>query len=287
MTATNFRVKRFPSRQQFDAVCQRGLSEIRPLQPSAADDDRWGWNFGKAIPPSYWAYGRLRALLALAHAQQLRPKRVLEVAAGDAALSACLEQAGCEVVANDLRSENLEKSIANFTNCNRIRLLAGDVFDLSPADTGMFDLVVACELMEHVAYASDLLKQLKRFLLPGGHMLITTPNGSYFRNRLPTYSQIRNFQELEAKQFKPDADGHLYLITGDEIAAIAQDAGLEIAYMLLWGTPFISGDCGFRHISRILPRKCWYSLELACQQLAGHFLNRLATSLLVVLRIRA
>jgi 2-polyprenyl-3-methyl-5-hydroxy-6-metoxy-1,4-benzoquinol methylase len=287
MKETPFRPPQFPSGQMFEAVCQRGLSEIRPLQASAASDDTWGWNFGAASPPSYWAYGRLRALLALSQAKQLQPKRVLEVAAGDAALSACLEQIGCEVVANDLRSENLEKSVAKFTNRSSIRLVAGNVFDLSPRDVGAFDLVIACELIEHVAFAADLLKQLKRFLAPDGRILVTTPNGRYFRNRLPTYSQIANFEELKTKQFQPDADGHLYLITADEMADIASEAGLEVQYMLVWGTPFICGDCGFRYLSRILPAQCWYSLEQQCQRFGGQFLNRFATSLSVVLGKKA
>jgi 2-polyprenyl-6-hydroxyphenyl methylase/3-demethylubiquinone-9 3-methyltransferase len=286
MKESEFGSTMFPSRQVFTAVCVRGLSEVRPLQSSAAGDDPWGWNFGKATPPSYWAYGRLRALLTLAQAKRLKPKRVLEVAAGDAALSACLQQMGCEVVANDLRSENLEKSVASFTNRNSIRLVAGDVFELCPTDLGTFDLVIACELIEHVAHAPALIKQLKRFLAPGGHILMTTPNGSHFRNRLPTYSQIHNFEELEAKQFKPDADGHLYLITAEELAHIANEAGLEIKCKLLWGTPFIYGDCGFRHISRMLPRQWWYSLELQCQRFGQRFLNRFATSISVVLGIR-
>jgi 2-polyprenyl-3-methyl-5-hydroxy-6-metoxy-1,4-benzoquinol methylase len=286
MKESKFQPTVFPSRQLFEAVCSRGLSEIRPLLPSAAQDDPWGWNYGKANPPSYWTYGRLRALLALGQARQLKPKRVLEVAAGDAALCACLEETGCEVVANDLRSDNLEKSVANFKNRAKIRLLPGNVFDLSPADVGTFDLIIACELIEHVAHGADLLKQLKRLLTPDGQLLVTTPNGNHFRNKLPTYSQITNFDELESKQFKPDADGHLYLITADEMSEIASEAGLEVRLVLLWGTPFIYGDCGFRYASKMFPAQFWYSLELQCQRLGSRFLNKFATSLSVVLERR-
>lgn len=287
MRGTRFEQSPFPSRELFKAVCRRGLSEVRPLKPAAAEDDVWGWNLGRAAPPSYWAYGRLRALLAVNQAKQLAPKRVLEVAAGDAALSACLEQVGCEVVANDLLSENLEKSAAQFTNRQHIRLVGGNVFDLAPTEIGSFDLVVACELIEHVAHAVDLLKHLKRFLTADGNILVTTPNGAHFRNQLPTYRQIQNFNVLEAKQFQPDADGHLYLITADEMAEIASEAGLEVRCLLQWGTPFIYGDCGFRHLSCLLPEEFWYSLELNCQRLGDRFLNRFATSLSMVLGAKA
>ena len=92
----------FPSPKLYSEVCRHGLSVVRPLLSRNAIDP-YGWNYGTARPPSYWAYGRLRSLLALGESLALRPKRVLEVAAGDAALCACLQQTGCNVTANDLR----------------------------------------------------------------------------------------------------------------------------------------------------------------------------------------
>ena len=72
---------------------------------SGYEDDAFGWNYGSVRPPSYWAYGRLRALITLAPSRTLleasTPSRVLEVAAGDAALSACLAKEGHLVTAND------------------------------------------------------------------------------------------------------------------------------------------------------------------------------------------
>jgi 2-polyprenyl-6-hydroxyphenyl methylase/3-demethylubiquinone-9 3-methyltransferase len=168
----------FPTPEFFQQVCEKGLSLIRPFQASAAAHDTWGSNFGRAKPPSYWAYSRLRALLALSEARALRPKRVLEVAAGDASLSACLQEAGSEVVVNDLRSDVLEEAIQRFRNRKQIRTLPGNVFDLTPEAAGCFDLVIACEVIEHVAHAIDFLRHLTRFLTPGGHILLTTPNGT-------------------------------------------------------------------------------------------------------------
>jgi 2-polyprenyl-3-methyl-5-hydroxy-6-metoxy-1,4-benzoquinol methylase len=276
----------FPSKQTFEAVCQHGLGQLRPLHASVRSEDDRLWNFGSAGPPSYGAYGRLRAVLALTQARQLRPRRVLEVAAGDAALSACLEAQGCEVVANDLRSETLTASTAKYLNQTRIRLAPGNVFDLQPAELGLFDLVVACELIEHVAHAPELLKQLKRFLTPDGKILITTPNGAYFRSKLLTYSQIVDFDSLETLQFRPDADGHLYLITPSEMEDIARQAGLVVRSMFVWGTPFVYGDCGLRHLSWMLPSTWWYSLEMICQRFGARFLTRFGNSLSIVLESR-
>lgn len=272
----------FPSWDLFADVCRRGLSVVRPVVPANGSDQE-GWNFGSARPPSYFAYGRLRALLALSESLALRPKRVLEVAAGDGSLCACLQLAGCEVTANDLRKENLEQAVAHFTNGGRIRLLSGNLFDLDPSETGQFDLVIACEIVEHVAHTVDFLRQLKRFLTPDGRLLLTTPNGANFRNPLPTYSEIEDFTALEREQFKPDADGHLFFITPSELKQIASEAGLEVQRLRLWGTPFISGESGARLFSGMLPPRLCYALEHLSQNLGAALLAKLTNSLMAVL----
>lgn len=272
----------FPEHPVFDQVCRRGLSLVRPLRPEAQLADPDGWNYGTAKAPSYKAYGRLRALLTLNVARSLKPKRVLEIAANDAALSACLERSGSQVMANDLRHENLQSSVAYFENRERIGILPGNAFELDPAHTGKFDLVIACEIIEHVAHANDLLKHLRSFLCPGGRILLTTPNGAYFRNKLPTHSQIKDFKKLESQQFKPDSDGHLFLITPGEMRQLATEAGLEVERLQLWGTPFITGESGFRALRPLaLP---YYRLELLSQNLGEAIKERLCNAMTVILK---
>lgn len=281
---------RFPSRLLYQSVCNNGLSVVRPLAPVRAEDP-YGWNYGSAQPPSYWAYGRLRALMALSQARQLlaktpAPSCVLEVAAGDAALSACLAVDGHHVTANDLLEDNLRNSVAHFSNAADIHIVPGNLFDLDPAEIGKFDLVLACEIIEHVAHSVEFLKQLKQFVAPGGRILVTTPNGAYFRNNLPTYSRIQDFTALEKDQFKPDADGHLFLITPEEMKDIASSAGLVTEEITVWGTPFITGQSGVRYLTPMLPAGGWYALERLVQSYTPGLMRTLGSSMSVVLSNR-
>jgi 2-polyprenyl-3-methyl-5-hydroxy-6-metoxy-1,4-benzoquinol methylase len=221
--------------------------------------------------------------MALSDASKLHPDSVLEIAAGDAALCACLADYGCRVVANDLRKEHLESAVSCFQNAANIKLKPGNLFDLDPTDIGLYDLVIACEIVEHVAHTVDFLKQLKRFVAPGGHILLTTPNGSYFRNTLPTHSMIQDFKALESQEFRPDADGHLFLITPQEIIDLASQAGLKVERLSLWGTPFITGHAGVsRFRSMFMCRPC-HSLERLAQRLPIALKARLCFSLSIVL----
>ena len=276
----------FPSYQAFGSACRYGLSTVRPLKASALQSDDWGWNFGFTRGPSYWSYGRLRALITLNIASGLGSQRVLEIAAGDGALSACLQRPGCDVVVNDLRDEVIRASVMNFVNANDIRISAGNLFDLDSGKEGYFDTIIACELIEHVAEPLALLCKLKTFLTPNGRILLTTPNGAYFRNKLPTLSQITDRASLVAEQFKPDADGHLFLVTPEEMQQVAVDANLAIENFCVWGTPFISGECGLRIFRRILPTWLCFTLERMCARFPYFISRRLANSMVCILRER-
>jgi 2-polyprenyl-3-methyl-5-hydroxy-6-metoxy-1,4-benzoquinol methylase len=189
-------------------------------------------------------------------------------------------------VANDLRSDELDRAITQFTSASRIACLGGNVFDLDPRSAGTFDLVIACEVIEHVAHPDELLRTLARFVAPDGAILLTTPNGRYFRNQLPTFAQIGDPTQLEANQFKPDADGHLFLLTPGELAAMAADAGLQVEHILLWGTPFLSGGAGLRLLKGLLPNRACFWLEQSVQQLPASTRARLTNSISALLRPR-
>ena len=256
----------FPDYDTFHDCCARGLSTVDPFKLAELPDP-FGWKFSSGWPPSYSAFGRMRSLLAVHDSLRLKPKRVLEVAAGGGGLAATLAAAGSEVSVNDLRGEFLVEAVAEYSTGNRIRIFGCNLFDLSPVETGKFDLVVACEVIEHVAHPADLLKHLKSFLEPGGRLLLTTPNGSYFRNKLPTFAGVKDFAELEAKQFKPDADGHLFLFTPRELSEVAASVGLAVEHLSVWGTPMLTGHALFRLLAGLPLAKAVYRAENLAQRL--------------------
>ncbi|HEV3470237.1 MAG TPA: methyltransferase domain-containing protein [Pyrinomonadaceae bacterium] len=272
-----------PDYALFAASCRRGLSVVYPFNSDAYADEE-GWKYGARWPPSHKAFGRMRGLLAAQDSARLGPRRVLEVAAGGGGLAALLALGGCEVVVNDLRAEHLADAVREFEGGERVRLVGGNLFDLSPQSLGRFDLVIACEVIEHVAHPGDLLAHLKRFLAPGGRLLLTTPNGSYFRNRLPTYSEVDDPARLEAVQFRPDADGHLFLLTPRELAGLAEAAGLSVERLSAWGTPVLSGHAGLRFLSGPRLTRVAYEAERLAQRLPPAARVRACAQLSAVLR---
>jgi 2-polyprenyl-3-methyl-5-hydroxy-6-metoxy-1,4-benzoquinol methylase len=59
-----------------------------------------------------------------------------------------------------------------------------DLEDGLPYPEESFRLVTCLELIEHVARARELLREIRRVLCPGGYLLLSTPNFSFLNNRL-------------------------------------------------------------------------------------------------------
>lgn len=249
------------------------------------DGDPDGWKFGKGFPPSYPAFGRMRALLAVQDALLLKPQRALEIAAGGGGLSVRLAASGCEVVVNDLNDEMIRRSLREFSDSESVRIESGNVFDLSSERLGKFDLVSACEIIEHVAHPEELVRHLKSFLKPNGRLFLTTPNGLYFRNKLPTYHEVEDVSELEARQFQPDADGHLFLLTPGELVELAESVGLMVERLAVWATPLLNGHAALRHLAGPSMVRAAYFTEVIAQRLPVAWRARACAALSATLQL--
>ena len=272
-----------PEFKLFADACRHGLSVVYPFK-SKISADPFGWKFGSGWPPSYAAFGRMRSLLAVQDALRLKPRRVLEVAAGGGGLAACLAEAGCVVVINDLLEDGTRAAINEYSTGQRLQFIGGSLFALSPEQTGKFDLVIACEVIEHVAHPLELLTHLREFLEPEGHILLTTPNGSYFRNQLPTFTEVDDFSALESRQFMPDADGHLFLFTPRELSDLVAAAGMRIERINCWGSPMLSGHSGFRFIAASGMVGVAYRVEQFVQRLSSGKREHICTALSAILQ---
>jgi len=93
---------------------------------------------------------------------------------------------------------------------------------------GAFDAVLLCEVMEHVAHPDQFMIKVGQLLKPGGIAVMTTPNGLYFKNSLPRFSNCPDPAVFESVQFRPDSDGHIFLLWPDEVRRIAAQSELQI-----------------------------------------------------------
>jgi 2-polyprenyl-6-hydroxyphenyl methylase/3-demethylubiquinone-9 3-methyltransferase len=156
------------------------------------------------------------------------PAKLLDIGGAQGAIAVPLAGLGYAVTVNDLRAD-----VFDFINLIEeekapLKRIVGDIFTVSCPMP--YDIVFAGEVIEHVAHPDRFLKRCCELTSPGGHVIITTPNGNWMRNRLRRFSDFTESErvELEAGQFKPDSDGHIFALQRDEIKALTRAAGLTL-----------------------------------------------------------
>jgi len=178
--------------------------------------------------------------------------RILDIAAAQGNFSLALAELGFDVTWNDLRAELVDYVQLKHER-GPIQYAAGNAFELR--FPSLFDAALITEIIEHVAHPDEFLAKAAALVRPGGSLVMTTPNGAYFKNRLPKFSDCADPAVFESVQFQPNADGHIFLLHPDEIEPLAQKAGLRVEKIALFTNPLSAGYMKTEALLKILPRK--------------------------------
>ncbi len=108
-----------------------------------------------------------------------RAERVLDLAAGEGAVSEFIKSLGCEVVALDISMQALKKAAKR-----GIKTVRADVEKKLPFVNNSFDAVFWGDNVEHLFLPSKTLKEIKRVLIDNGRVIISCPNMGYWRYRI-------------------------------------------------------------------------------------------------------
>ena len=261
---------------------------MRRVHPEPSWPASWRYSFpydeqeiyGEVRNPGYvYAYGnRQRQALRLLTEAVAPGARVLDLAAGQGNFSLALAERGYRVTWNDLRAD-LEGYVRLKHERGDIDFAPGNAFELEfPA---LFDAVLITEVIEHVAHPDEFLAKAAALVKPGGVIVMTTPNGAYFRNRLPRFADCTDPSVFEGNQFKPDSDGHIFLLHPDEVHTLAARAGLAVDELVLFTNPLTNGHLKTAAALQALPRSLVATLEQATARLPTFVRRRLCVQLAV------
>lgn len=212
------------------------------------------------------------------------PARVLDLAAAQGNFTAALVGLGYQVTWNDLRGD-LEGYVRQKLPPNAdVEFAAGNIFDLGDSHIGRYDAVIALEVIEHVAHPDEFIGKLATLLRPGGVLIMSTPNGGYFLNKLPRFSDHPDPSVFESMQFAPNSDGHIFLLYEDELRRFAQTSQLEVADIQIISNPLTAGHIKLRYALGILPAAVVGAVESVSRLLPSTLRSRLLSHLVIVLR---
>jgi GT2 family glycosyltransferase/SAM-dependent methyltransferase/peptidoglycan hydrolase CwlO-like protein len=130
-------------------------------------------------------------------AQHVAGKRVLDLACGTGYGTAILGAQGGKVTGVDISAAAIRLARKRHGSDN-VTFVIADCFDL-PFAAGSFDVVVANEMIEHVADHDALIAEARRVLVPGGMLLVSTPNKPVY-NRFKTPNAF-HISEMDQPEF--------------------------------------------------------------------------------------
>ena len=210
-------------------VDRRGVAPRRPGRRRAPTA-----RYGRAIKDYYEdLWERLpveleppcfEARLAFLRASVRAGDRALDVGCGTGEFTAALARAGARPIGVDVAEAALGRARSRHPTLD-FRLVPFD--GPLPFEDSSFDLVWASEVIEHVADTARWLSEVRRVLVPGGRLLVTTP--SHGRLRLAV-SGVERFSE-------PLGD-HLHLYTQASLKGLLLEFGFaEVEVRAMDGPP--------------------------------------------------
>ncbi|MCC5637254.1 methyltransferase domain-containing protein [Nostoc sp. CHAB 5844] len=245
---------------------------MKKLTPESSWTDSWKSSYSYDLLEIYgdksckgyaYAYAnRCRHILELIKKVAKPEAKILDVAAAQGNFSLMLAELGYEVIWNDLR-EDLIDYVKLKWEYGTINYAPGNI--LSLGFDSEFDVVLIAEVIEHVAHPDDFLKKIAHMVKPGGYIVMTTPNGEYFQNRLPKFSECPDPSQFESIQFQPNSDGHIFLLHLDEIELLSQQTNLSILKILFFNNPLTNGYLKLRTLFPLISDN-WIN---ACEKFTG------------------
>lgn len=229
-----------------------------------------------------YAYQKRKGRTLEAIQSLLKPgAKILDLAAAQGNFTLALAELGYEMTWNDLRGDLVDYVKQKYES-GIVHYLVGNAFDLALEE--VFDLVLIAEVIEHVAHPDEFLEKVSSLVKPGGYVVMTTPNGGYFRNELPRFSDFEDTSQFEAVQFQPDGDGHIFLLHMDEIYTLSQETSLEVEDIQIFTNPLTAGHVKTAPLLKILPKSFVDLSEQLTSLLPVTMRQRLGSHMMVVFK---
>ena len=209
--------------------------------------------YGERPKLGYSLFYKLRSSIIIQSISQYleRNSSILEIAATQGNFCIRFSEMGYTVTWNDIRAD-LIGYVKLKDELGEIGFVPGNCLEVK--FDRLFDCLLLGEVIEHVAYPDRFLKSLVKLVKKGGFIVLTTPNGEYFKNSLPKYSDFPNPEIFESTQFGPDGDDHIFLLHESEIRGWARNLGLEVLSHDLFGNSLTWGHVKLQKLLNLLPK---------------------------------
>jgi 2-polyprenyl-3-methyl-5-hydroxy-6-metoxy-1,4-benzoquinol methylase len=136
-----------------------------------------------------------------------------------------------ELIGCDVNEEDLNHARALNAQVMNLHYEVNNALDLS-YESDSFDLLISCEVIEHVGKPDQMVREIARVLRPGGIAIMTFPSREFPFTYDPVNRVYQWLRGVQGKEYLISqgayAFGHDYLIGSRDFKSWAAESGLEV-----------------------------------------------------------
>src|SRR5436190_18501121 len=166
-------------------------------------------------------------------------KRVLDIACGEGYGANLLARTALKVIGVDLDAGTIAHAKAKYRRPN-LHFVQGSCTEI-PCEDHSIDLVASFETIEHISKHDAFLSEIKRVLIPGGVLVISSPHKAEYQKVSETANSFHEaeldhdeFVQLITKTFKHYVTAKQRLVIGSWIAPDSPSARVSAATFRGW-----------------------------------------------------
>jgi 2-polyprenyl-3-methyl-5-hydroxy-6-metoxy-1,4-benzoquinol methylase len=197
-----------------------------------------------------WYWQRLRFLSERLERFAPQARRILDIGCAQGSLAIHLGEKGLEVTGNDIRDSYIQYAkLRDDRGC--VDFQVGNFVTAGYRE--QFDAVFFTEVIEHLVDHDEFLQKIRDALKPGGALFVTTPNQEYFRERLPSFTQI-DLAANKSREFSAHGEDHFYLFKKNELIDLFERNRFSVLHHEYF-LPFLQhGPLKMSLLWRVFPR---------------------------------
>ena len=132
--------------------------------------------------------------------ERCKGKIVLDIASGEGYGSSLLSAIALKVTGVDIDTETVRAANEKYAvKANNLEFIQGSA-DNIPVASGLFDIVVSFETIEHHDKHKEMMTEIKRVLKPGGLLIISSPDKLFYSDKPGTKNPF-HVKELYKEEF--------------------------------------------------------------------------------------
>lgn len=163
-------------------------------------------------------------------------KRVLDVGCYDGTIAKRIQSQNNQVLGVDISANAVKLARANGITASVCNIEEQDL----PSQANNLDVVVAGEIIEHIFDPDNFLLRLRTRLVPGGHLILTTPNLAGLGSRLSLL--FGKLPWMIENDLYPGKSGHIRYYTFAELKNKLAQNGFQV-------TNFVTDSVGINTLT--------------------------------------